>query len=454
MARILIVDDERSMREFLEILLSKAGHSVDSLGDGEEALQRVAAEEYDLVITDLRLGKVTGLEVLEAVKSFHPATEVIMITAYATTDNAIEAMKAGAHDYLTKPFKVDKLNVVVQKALEKRGIVRENTLLREKLAGERTGLAGLTGSSPVMRRLYSLIEKVAPTRATVLVTGESGTGKELVARAIHVRSPRAGAPFVTVNCGAIPEGLMESELFGHERGAFTGAHQAKEGMFEAGHGGTVFLDEIGELPMALQVKLLRVLQDRKVKRVGGTSEAPVDVRLIAATNRDLSEDVATGRFREDLFYRLNVIRVEVPPLRERGDDVLLLAETFLSRFAESTGREALGLSHRASEALRSYAFPGNVRELENLMERAATLADGDEIDVDLLPSELSERREPAGGPLAEVGADFDLQRHLDDLERAYLEKALREAGGVKTEAARLLGVTFRSLRYRLTKHGI
>ncbi len=442
------------MREFLEILLSKAGHDAESIGDGGEALQRVAGEEYDLVITDLRLGKVTGLDILEAVKRYHPATEVVMITAYATADNAIAAMKAGAHDYVTKPFKVDEIGVVVQKALEKRGLVKENLLLRERLAGERTGLAGLVGGSRVMQELYSLIEKVAPTRSTVLVTGESGTGKELVARAIHARSPRAGAPFVAVSCAAIPEGLMESELFGHERGAFTGAHGAKEGLFEAGSGGTVFLDEIGELPLGLQVKLLRVLQDRKVKRVGGTRETSVDVRLIAATNRDLSEDVADGRFREDLFYRLNVIHVAVPPLRERRDDILLLAETFLARFAEASGEARPVLSPEAARALCRYDFPGNVRELENLMERVATLTEGDKIGIDLFPPFVASAREPAQPPVDVPDEDFDLQAHLDAVERAYLEKALEAAGGVKTEAARRLGLSFRSFRYRLAKYGM
>jgi two-component system, NtrC family, response regulator PilR len=453
MARILIVDDEQSIREFLEILLKKRGHEVEAIGDVTEALQRVAGDEFDLVITDLRLGKATGLDVLEAVKRFHPATEVVMITAFATADNAIAAMKAGAYDYVTKPFKVDEIGVVVQKALEKRSLVRENARLREEL-GERRGLAGLVGQSPAMQALYGLVEKVAPTKSTVLITGESGTGKELVARAVHQLSPRAAAPFVAVNCGAIPEGLMESELFGHERGAFTGAHQAKVGLFEAGSGGTVFLDEIGELPPALQVKLLRVLQERTVKRVGGAREIEVDVRVIAATNRDLSDDVAAGRFREDLFYRLNVILIAVPPLRDRREDVLLLAESFLARFAENVGREALTLDADARGALRAYAFPGNVRELENLMERAATLAESSEIGLDLLPPAVAEARGVQAPPVEVPEAGFDLQAYLDAVERAYLEKALEASGGVKTEAAKLLGLSFRSLRYRLAKYGL
>lgn len=452
MAKILIVDDERSMREFLEILLRKADHEVTALGDGAEALQRIAGDEFDLVITDLRLGKVSGQEILEAVKRYHPQTEVVLITAFATTDNAIQAMKAGAYDYVTKPFKVDEIRVVVQKALEKRALIRENVRLKEELGGRR-GLAGIIGRSEKMQALFGLIEKVAPTRSTVLVTGESGTGKELVARAIHARSPRAGGAFVAINCGAIPEGLMESELFGHVRGAFTGAHQDKAGLFEAGHGGTVFLDEVGELPASLQVKLLRVLQERKVKRVGGVTETEVDARVIAATNRDLGEDVAEGRFREDLFYRLNVIQVRVPPLRERPEDVLLLAEHFLARFAQDSGRR-LTLSKEAAQALLDYDFPGNVRELENLVERAATLSDHEAIGTDVLPVQVAGMRAPPPETLEIPEDGMDLQEWLDARERQWLSKALERTGGRKKEAARVLGLTFRSFRYRLAKHGI
>ena len=450
MARILIVDDERSMREFLEILLSKWGHEVVCLGEGDEALQVVAGDEFDLVITDLRLGRVSGQAILEATKRYHPLTEVILITAFATADNAIQAMRAGAYDYLMKPFKVDEIQVVVQKALEKRALVRENARLKEELGGRR-GFAGLVGRAPAMQALYQLIEKVAATRSTVLVTGESGTGKELVARAIHGRSPRAAGPFVAVNCGAIPEGLMESELFGHNRGAFTGAHQDHPGLFEAGSGGTVFLDEIAELPLGLQVKLLRVLQDRRVKRVGGVREIDVDARVVAATNRDLDQAVADGQLREDLYYRLNVIQIRVPPLRDRREDVLLLAETFLSRFRAETSRE-LELSKAVASALLEHPFPGNVRELENLIERAATLADGPVIGVDALPASLRQPRPLTDGTISVPEEGLDLQARLDALERAYLEAALEAAGGVKTEAARRLGLTFRSFRYRVAKY--
>ncbi len=450
MARILIVDDERSMREFLEILLSKWGHEAVALGDGNEALQVVAGDEFDLVITDLRLGKVSGQAILEATKRYHPLTEVILITAFATADNAIQAMKAGAYDYLMKPFKVDEIQVVVQKALEKRALVRENARLKEELGGRRS-FAGLIGRAPAMQAVYQLIEKVAPTKSTVLVTGESGTGKELVARAIHGRSPRAAGPFVAVNCGAIPEGLMESELFGHNRGAFTGAHQDKPGLFEAGNGGTVFLDEIAELPVGLQVKLLRVLQDRRVKRVGGVREIDVDARVVAATNRDLEQAVADGQLREDLYYRLNVIQIRVPPLRDRQEDILLLAETFLSRFAAENGR-ALHFSKEAATAIFEHPFPGNVRELENLIERAGTLADGPEIGIDALPASLRKPESSATQDICVPEEGLDLQARIDALERAYLEAALEATGGVKTEAAKRLGLTFRSFRYRLAKY--
>ncbi len=453
MARILIVDDEESMREFLEILLRKEGHEVLAVGDGNEALQRIAGEEYDLVLTDLRLGDVSGIEILEAVKRYHPQTEVVLITAFATTDNAIEAMKKGAYDYVTKPFKVEELRTLVQKALEKRALVRENIRLKEEL-GSRHQLAGLVGRSPAMQRLYALVDKVAPTRSTVLVTGESGTGKELVARAVHLRSPRASAAFVPVNCAAIPEGLIESELFGHEKGAFTGAHMSQEGLFVSARGGTLFLDEIAELPLGMQVKLLRVLQERKVKPVGGNREVEVDVRLIAATNRDLRAEVEAGRFREDLFYRLNVIHLEVPPLRQRREDILLLAEHFLARFERDSGRR-VRLSPAAADALEAYDFPGNVRELENCIERAATLASGDVIGLEDLPELVSGRRRPSGGIAIEIPeGGVDLQAELDALERAYLRQALERTGGAKKKAAALLGLTFRSFRYRLAKHGI
>jgi len=453
-ARILVVDDERSMREMLEILLRKAGHAVVLEEDVPAACARIAEEEFDLVITDLRIGRHSGLEILERTRAAWPHTEVVVITAFASTENAVQAMKLGAYDYVIKPFKVDEMLVVVEKALEKRALVRENVSLRKQL-GERTRSGGMIGRSPPMRELFTLIERVAPSRTTVLVSGESGVGKELVARAIHERSPRAAGPFVAVNCGAIPEGLIESELFGHEKGAFTGATHAKPGLFEMASGGTLFLDEVGELPLQVQVKLLRALQQRTIRAVGGVKDVEVDVRIVAATNRDLAAEVQAGRFREDLFYRLNVIGLKVPPLRERREDVLLLAEHFLQRFGAEQGRK-LELSREAQAALFDYDFPGNVRELENLMERAATLSESPLIDPEVFPAHVRGRSASAASvaaPMAGDGIppDFDLQAWLDACERQMLEKALVQTGGNKTEAARLLGITFRSMRYRLEK---
>ena len=460
MAHLLVIDDERSMREMLEILLRKAGHTVVSEEEVGAACARIDREDFDVVLSDLRLGQRSGIEVLEHCKRVRPNTEVLIITAFATTENAIQAMKLGAYDYLTKPFKVDELLVVVQKALEKRALMleksaltQENVSLRRKL-GERGRFAGILGKSAAMQELFGLIEKVAPSRTTVLITGESGVGKELVARAIHAKGGRADQPFLAVNCGAIPEGLIESELFGHERGAFTGAVQSKPGLFVAADGGTLFLDEIGELPLGVQVKLLRALQQRTIRAVGGTQDREVDVRIVAATNRDLEEEVREGRFREDLFYRLNVIGLKVPPLRERREDILLLAEHFLEQIATDQGKSGVRLSIAARRLLADHDFPGNVRELENLIERAVTLVDGDLIDVDVFPAQLrgevNERLVAAkdGEPIPE---DFDLQAHLDRYERQLLVRALEQANGVKTQAARILGIEYRSMRYRLEK---
>lgn len=454
MARILIVDDERSMREYLEILLRKGGHEVRTAEDVPSALGLSESEEFDVVLSDLRIGKGSGLDVLKAFKTAQPDAEVVMITAYATMENAIQAMKAGAYDYVTKPFKNEELTVLVEKALEKRNLARENTSLRIRL-GSRGRPEGMVGSSAAMREVFGLVEKVAASRTTVLVIGESGVGKELVARAIHDKGPRAAAPFVPINCGAIPEGLVESELFGHTRGAFTGAHAEHPGLFKAAAGGTVFLDEVGELPLPAQVKLLRAIQERRVRPVGGSRDVEVDARIIAATNRDLAEEVKEGRFREDLYYRLNVIQIAVPPLRERRDDVLPLAEHFLVRHSAEAGRPPPRLSPTSVAHLLSYAWPGNVRELENAIERAVTLSEGPIVDPDVLPSSIRGVHPPLLEGEEALGPEgMDLQGYLDGLERRFLELALRRAGGVKKEAARLLGLTFRSMRYRLAKQGL
>jgi two-component system response regulator PilR (NtrC family) len=459
MASILVVDDEASMREFLQILLAKQGHRVASAADVAGALRRVDEGGLDLVITDLRLGSESGIDVLRAVKERSPATEVVMVTAFATTENAIQAMKLGAYDYVLKPFKVDELGLVVQKALERRALVQENRVLRTRVERPRLGLQEIVGRSAAIEEVRALVEKVGPTRTTVLVTGESGTGKEVVARAIHERGERRDQPFVAINCGAIPEGLIESELFGHEKGSFTGATETKAGLFEVAGSGTLFLDEVAELPPQLQVKLLRALQERRIRRVGGKADIAVDARIVAATNRDLQEEVGAGRFREDLFYRLNVIQIRMPPLRARREDVPAFLALFLARFAVEAGRGEMRFSAEAERRLCDYDYPGNVRELANVVERAVTLADGPEIGVADLPPAL---RAPAGAgaaPVAQPCADLpdagmDLQAHLDEIERRLLEQALARSGGVKTDAARLLSLTFRSLRYRLAKYGI
>jgi len=458
MAAILVVDDEASMREFLEILLRKQGHRVETAADVKGAIARVAEGRTDLVITDLRLGGESGIDVLRRVKEISPATEVVMVTAFATTENAVQAMKLGAHDYVLKPFKVDELRLVVEKALEHRALVQENRVLRHRVGRPRLGAPAIVGHSPAIEEVRALVEKVAPTPTTILVTGESGVGKEVVARAIHDGSDRREQPFVAVNCGAIPEGLIESELFGHEKGSFTGAVETKAGLFEVAGSGTLFLDEVAELPPPLQVRLLRALQERRVRRVGGSADIAVGARIVAATNRELNEEVAAGRFREDLFYRLNVIQIRVPPLRDRREDVPLFVAHFLARFAIEAGRGEMRLSAEAERRLFDYAYPGNVRELANVVERAVTLADRSVIEVADLPPAL---RAPAGGgtaaPVAAAelpDAGMDLQAHLDATERRLIEQALARAGGVKTEAARLLSLTFRSLRYRLAKFGI
>ncbi|MES1164685.1 MAG: sigma-54 dependent transcriptional regulator [Verrucomicrobiota bacterium] len=450
---ILLVDDERSVREFLAIYLKRAGHRVETAAGTADAHVALAAREFDVVITDLRMPDGTGLDVLAESKKRHPDTQVIVVTAYATAETAIAAMKAGAYDYLLKPFKVDEVGLVVERALEHRTLRRQNVTLRAEIQG-RYRLDRLLGKSAAMGRVYDMIRKIAPARTSVLLVGESGTGKELGARALHELSPRAGRPFVAINCGAIPEALLESELFGHVKGAFTGASTDKEGLFDAADGGTLFLDEIGELPPAMQVKLLRALQEKRVKPVGGVAEHEIDVRVVAATNRDLETEVERGAFRQDLFYRLNVIQIRMPPLRERREDIPLLVDHFLRKFSAEHGRDVTVIDTGALSILVGYNFPGNVRELENLIERAVTLASHARITVDDLP-ELR-----AGGPrgartIPEVPAEgLNLEREVEGFERGIILRALERTDGNRTEAARLLGISFRSMRYRLSKLGI
>ncbi len=454
--RLLVVDDELSMREFLSILLTKDGHAVDTAVDGHDAVKKIAQHRYDLVITDIKMPGLSGVDVLRAAKEKDPEAAVVMITAYASPESVTEAIELGATDYVTKPFRVDDLKHVIRKSLENRSLLRENIQLRTEL-GNRYGFANIFGAHDSMREIYEMIKRVSATRSNVLILGETGTGKELVAKAIHFNSPRSSMPFVVVNCGAIPETLWESELFGHRKGAFTGATSDKRGLFQAAHQGTLFLDEVGEIPLNIQVKLLRATQERKVLAIGATQDEIVDVRIIAATNRDLEKEVGEGTFREDLYYRLNVIAINIPPLRERASDIPMLANFFLEKFATQLQKDVRRISNEAMELLRAYPFPGNVRELENAMERAVTL----ETTNVILPESLTPKIRRAPAPVESVfdaiqvtSAGLDLENVVADLEKRLLTQALELTGGNKTEAAKLLRISFRSFRYRLQKYGL
>jgi two-component system, NtrC family, response regulator PilR len=450
MKRILVVDDEQSMREMLAILLAKEGFAVSTAANRAEAAKVLAALPTDLVVTDLRLPDGDGIEILRHVKSATPETAVIVMTAYGSTETAVAALKLGAQDYLIKPFDIDELKIVVRSALEREQLREENRLLKAEFR-EKHGLDRQVGTSAAMRSVFDMIRTVARTSSTVLISGESGTGKELAARAIHALSPRADAPFVSVNCAALPETLLESELFGHVKGAFTDAHQAKHGLFEAAHRGTLFLDEVGEMPSSMQVKLLRVLQDKRVRKVGGTDEVEVDVRLVAATNVPLESLLREKRFREDLFYRINVIPLRIPPLRERREDIPLLAEHFLHEFSREMGKPVAAISPGALSALEAYAWPGNVRELENVIERAVALEPSGQIERERLPESLTA---PAASRPTETSIQpgFRLDQHLTELEARLVARALEQAQGNRAQASDLLGIAPRSLRYLIKKH--
>ena len=451
-ARLLVVDDEQSMREFLESFLRREGYDVSTAADVDTALSYLESDEIDLVITDMQMPEKTGLDLILEARELSPETAMVMITGFGTTDSAISAMREGAYDYLTKPFKVDELRIVIEKALEKKLLSNENRRLKEELRSQSRS-RNIIGHSRVMQEVYELIGQVAETKTNVLVYGESGTGKELVARAIHDQSPRSGKPFVAINCGAIPENLIESELFGHVKGAFTGALQNKDGLFEAATGGTLFLDEIGELSHPLQVKLLRALQEKSIRRVGDTADRKIDVRIVSATNRRLEDEVAAGRFREDVYYRLNVIQLTLPPLRDRPEDIPLLAQHFIRRFADEIGKEVEGMDGEAFDMLSTYGFPGNVRELENLIERAVALARGPVIGTALLPPTVTAN--PSTGPISRIDDEgVDLEALVATYERSLLSEALSKTGVIKKKAARLLGISFRSFRYRLEKLGL
>ncbi len=452
--RVLVIDDDLSLRQFLKNMLRRAGYEIETAAGGEEGLAILAASSVDVVVTDLTMEGMDGMAVLKSVRQRWPATEVVMITAHATAENAVEAMKQGAHDYVVKPFNVDQLKVILQKALEKKAMREENLTLREALK-DRFGYGSMVGRSEAMQRVYDLMDRVKDTPVTVLITGESGTGKELVARAMHYEGARQSKPFRSINCGAIPENLIESELFGYKKGAFTGAVRDSLGLFASAQGGTVFLDEVGEMPLSTQVKVLRAIQERKVKPIGGFEEVPVDVRIVAATNRDLQAEVRAGRFREDLYYRLKVITVELPPLRARLSDLRPLTDHFLTMYAEQFAKPGVVLDDSTLVELAAWSWPGNVRELENVIQRGVALCRGTVILPDCLPPEIQAAADVGGGFPTEVGGDgLDLERTLERYERQLLESALASAGGIKTEAARLLGISFRSLRYRLQKIGL
>lgn len=451
MNKILIVDDEQSMRDFLAIMLKKEGHDVVVAGNGEDAIKAIQAEIFDLVITDVKMPGIDGIELLKTIRELSSETVVVMITAFATAETAVEAMKLGAYDYITKPFKIEELKLIIQKALEKRSLKKENILLKREITS-RAGFENFVGKSAQMQKVFSVIRQIADTTSTVLITGESGTGKELVARAIHFNSSRKDRPFVTINCGALPETLLESELFGHMKGSFTGATSNKQGLFEAANGGSIFLDEISATTPALQIKLLRVLQEKEFIRVGGTTSIKVDVRVIAASNKELREEVVRGAFREDLYYRLNVLPIHVPPLRDRKEDIPLLVEFFLKKISTGKTQKKI-MPPETMKLLMNHRWPGNVRELENTVERLAILAPGESIPAEHVPDFMRTYQSSSDLVPSEISDEgIDLESILERAERMLLQKALDKAAGVQTDAAKLLGLSFRSFRHRLQKY--
>src|SRR5580765_8523327 len=452
-AKILIVDDERSLRELLEIFLKKEGFVVVSAGSAEEGLTQLKTSEFDLIISDIKMADMSGIDFLRELRKTTFNGQFILLTAFASAETAIQALKMGAFDYILKTENfMEELKLVVHSALENRRLREENTYLRREFKKVH-GMGNLIGKSKKMQELFKTIEVVSATNSTVLITGESGTGKELVAKAIHLNSPRAEEAFVSVNCGAFTETLLESELFGYMRGAFTGATANKKGLFEVADKGTIFLDEIGDTSLAMQVKLLRVLQERTIRRVGGTEEIAVDVRIIAATNRDLSGMVAENQFREDLFYRISVIPLELSPLRHRRDDIPLLADHFLARLTASMGKKIDRISDEALKKMEGYDWPGNVRELENAMERAFILETSSELSAQHLPESVATN--PRMRSLTNFPEEgFDLEAYVENMQKGFLEEALRRTDGVQVKAAELLRMSYRSFRHYMQKYNI
>ena len=447
---ILVVDDELGLRHTLSLILQAEGHGVRVANDGNSGLERLAEAPADLVICDVRMPGLDGLAFLDRYKASGGSALVIMMSAYGDDEAALEAIRRGAYDFIAKPFRADQVLLIVRKAIEREGLRREVAQLHEELVALRTP-SGVVGRSPKLAQALTLADKVARHPSNALITGESGTGKELVARHIHDASPRSGKPFVAVNCGAIPEALLESELFGHTRGAFTGATAERQGLFEEADGGTLFLDELGDLPLPLQVKLLRALQEGEVRRVGDNAARSVDVRVVAATARDLENDVAEGRFRADLYYRVNVVRIHLPALRERTEDVPELVRHFVDRFNRRLGLRVTGVTAAAMRALVDYPWPGNVRELENIVERAMVLTDGPQLDLDQLPTLAAPvaRNDAGSSPL-----DLSVKRRTDELERALIKEALERTRGNRTRAAKLLDLSHRALLYKIRDYGL
>jgi two-component system, NtrC family, response regulator PilR len=452
-ARLLIIDDEGSILDFLSLLFQQEGYDVNTARTVEEARKCLGDTTYDLVLCDVMMPDGNGLDLLREIKSGEADPAVIMMTAYTSTKSAIEAMKLGAADYISKPFDVEELKIVAQKALERAELADENVYLRRELAQKYT-FNNIIGKSSRMQAIFSLIERIARTSSTALIHGESGTGKELIARAIHFASPRAARRFLSINCGALPENLLESELFGHERGAFTGAVRDKKGLFQEADRGTLFLDEIGEMTPTMQVKLLRALQEKVIRKVGGNEEEAVDVRIIAATNQDLEHLLTTGDFREDLFYRINVLPIHLPPLRQRREDIPLLVDFFLQKYCKQMELPPRQISVEAMQMLESYDWPGNVRELENLIERALALSHAETVTTRDLPVHLLTHRKVSSDLIELPEEGIDLEKHLEGIRIQLMQQALDRTGGVQTQAAELLGMSFRSFRYYAKKGGL
>jgi two-component system response regulator HydG len=447
--KILVVDDDLSLRQLLHAVLTAEGYQVTQADDGQTAVALVEKQFFDLILMDIRMARMDGIEALKRIKEISPGIQIIIMTAYASVKTAIDALKSGAYDYLTKPLDIDELKILVKRALHQSQLEQENRQLKERL-NDHFDFNNIIANSESMHKIFEMLTHVAPTEASVLITGESGTGKELIANAIHQNSPRKDKPFIKVNCAALPENLLESELFGHEKGAFTGAVSKRKGRFQQAHTGSIFLDEIGEMAPVTQAKILRVLQEQEFEPLGGASTVKVNTRLITATNKDLSKEIQEGRFREDLYYRLDVVNIDVPPLRERGDDILLLTDFFLKKYTEKNRIFIKGFNPQAMDLLLRYDWPGNVRELENVVERSVIMVRSDMISPDELPDSLKKHEDPS----QEKGVDMAPGRSLKEVEKEMIIRTLESTSGNRTHAAKILGISRRTLQLKLKEYGI